>query len=202
MRLGLGSVRQWHWISSAGCLVCMLLFAITGITLNHATDIKVTPEVTSLETSLPQSILVDLKTIAQQEDTEAELPASLTFWLQQTHSISVSKHAVAQWSEDELYVVQAGPGFDTWFAVDFISNELSYENTDRGVIAYLNDLHKGRDTGVVWGWFLDVFSVACIVFCLTGLLLLYRQTNHRWMTWPVTILGAIIPAIILLVFVH
>jgi len=29
-------LRQWHWISSAVCLVLMLLFAASGITLNHA----------------------------------------------------------------------------------------------------------------------------------------------------------------------
>ncbi|NIV36045.1 MAG: hypothetical protein GWN58_43325, partial [Anaerolineae bacterium] len=36
MRLWLGTLRQWHWISSALCLVGMLLFSVTGITLNHA----------------------------------------------------------------------------------------------------------------------------------------------------------------------
>jgi len=27
---------RWHWISAAICLVGMILFAITGVTLNHA----------------------------------------------------------------------------------------------------------------------------------------------------------------------
>lgn len=200
MQLTFGSVRQWHWISSAACLIGMLLFAITGITLNHASEIKVSPTVIQVESSLPESILQDLTLVAQ--SAEQTLPKSLVFWLAQTHSIRLSQHAATEWSEEELYVVHAGPGVDTWLSVDFISGELSYESTDRGWIAYFNDLHKGRDTGVVWGWFLDIFAFACIVFCLTGLLLLYRQTNHRWMTWPVTILGAIIPAILLLLFVH
>jgi hypothetical protein len=29
-------LHRWHWISAAACLVGMLLFAATGITLNHA----------------------------------------------------------------------------------------------------------------------------------------------------------------------
>ncbi|MBU2328652.1 MAG: PepSY-associated TM helix domain-containing protein, partial [Alphaproteobacteria bacterium] len=36
-------VRQfhtWHWMSSAICLVGMILFAVTGITLNHAGSIE------------------------------------------------------------------------------------------------------------------------------------------------------------------
>src|SRR5690606_6670340 len=36
-------VRQWHWISSAICLVGMLGFAVTGITLNHAGAIESAP---------------------------------------------------------------------------------------------------------------------------------------------------------------
>lgn len=38
--LAIGTLRQWHWVSSALCLAGMLLFAVTGITLNHATDIE------------------------------------------------------------------------------------------------------------------------------------------------------------------
>ena len=32
----LRQVLRWHWISAAICLIGMLLFAVTGITLNHA----------------------------------------------------------------------------------------------------------------------------------------------------------------------
>ena len=37
----LRQMRQWHWISAAICLIGMLLFAVTGITLNHAGKIEV-----------------------------------------------------------------------------------------------------------------------------------------------------------------
>ncbi|WP_375269584.1 PepSY-associated TM helix domain-containing protein, partial [Phenylobacterium sp.] len=32
----LRQVLRWHWISAAICLIGMMLFAVTGITLNHA----------------------------------------------------------------------------------------------------------------------------------------------------------------------
>jgi Uncharacterized protein conserved in bacteria len=66
---------------------------------------------------------------------------------------------------------------------------VEFEQTRRGAIAYLNDLHKGRNTGPAWGWFLDVFAVACVVFCLTGLLLLHLHARQRAMTWPLVGLG-------------
>ena len=46
--LWLKTLHQWHWISSAICLMAMLLFSITGFTLNHAAQIESTPQVTRL----------------------------------------------------------------------------------------------------------------------------------------------------------
>ncbi len=77
-----------------------------------------------------------------------------------------------------------------------------YERTDRGWIAYLNDLHKGRNTGTAWSWFIDLFAVASLVFCLTGLVLLQLHARHRPMTWPVTGMGLVIPLLLALYFIH
>src|SRR5690606_37271047 len=46
-------MHQWHWISSAICLAGMLLFAATGITLNHAARIEASPEVSHWSGQLP-----------------------------------------------------------------------------------------------------------------------------------------------------
>ena len=36
----LKTLHEWHWVSSAICLVGMILFSITGFTLNHAGQIE------------------------------------------------------------------------------------------------------------------------------------------------------------------
>ncbi|WP_202804680.1 PepSY-associated TM helix domain-containing protein, partial [Novosphingobium sp. B-7] len=41
----LKQLHTWHWISAAVALVGMMLFAITGITLNHAAQINAEPVV-------------------------------------------------------------------------------------------------------------------------------------------------------------
>ncbi len=48
---------QWHWISSGLCLIGMLLFAFTGITLNHAGQIEAAPKVVMRDGQLPQPLL-------------------------------------------------------------------------------------------------------------------------------------------------
>ena len=191
-------IVRWHWISSAVCLVGMLLFALTGITLNHAADIEAHPVVTTWQGTLPAPLRASL---AAQDEGEAPLPRAVRDHLVQETGNDPGAR-VAEWKGGEIYLSLPRPGGDAWLSVDIDSGEWLLERTDRGVIAWLNDLHKGRNTGTAWSWFLDIFAVGCVVFCLTGLLLLYRYAGARRSTWPLVGLGVVVPALLLLLFVH
>ncbi len=193
----LGTLRQWHWISSALCLAGMLLFAVTGITLNHASQISAKPLIVTLDSALPKPLLAELQLAA----TQQQLPSSVHNWLEQHIKQSINT-THAEWSADELYLALPRPGGDGWFSIDLDSGELLYESTDRGWIAYFNDLHKGRNSGAAWSWFIDIFAGICVLFSFTGLWLLTRQTNMRPSTWPVTLAGLVIPLLIMLLFIH
>nr|WP_284500022.1 PepSY-associated TM helix domain-containing protein [Microbulbifer sp. GX H0434] len=195
----MGSVRQWHWISSAGCLVGMLLFAVTGITLNHAAEISVEAEIVSLETQVPAELLEGWQPSAT--DTP-QLPAAVMHWLAAEYGIDIPGGRRGEWDSGEFYLAMPRPGGDAWLSLIPENGELIYERTDRGWIAYFNDLHKGRDSGVVWKWFLDVFAIACVIFCLTGFWLLWQQSSRRVSTWPITALGVLVPLVIALAFIH
>ncbi len=67
----LRQMRQWHWISAAICLIGMLLFAITGITLNHASKIEARPVVTAITKVLPPELLQQLKANAAERQDRA-----------------------------------------------------------------------------------------------------------------------------------
>lgn len=196
-RFSLGSIRQWHWVSSAICLAAMLLFAVTGITLNHAADIPANINVTTVELTLPDDIQTRLHDLQQ-----GPLPTELTAWLDQHKSVHLPVSNNVEWGEDEIYLSLAEPGGDAWLSIDRLNGDLIYERTTRGVVAYLNDLHKGRNTGKSWMWFIDIFAVACVVFCLTGLVLLYRYAGARPTTWPMVGLGVLLPVLIVILFVH
>lgn len=198
IKIWLGTVRQWHWISSALCLVGMLLFAITGITLNHAAQIQAKPKVISKETQVPDGIWQNLTSPAE---NKAPLPEDLAKWLADELDIYIQDR-LAEWDEEEIYVSLPRPGGDAWLTLDRTNGEVFYESTDRGWISYFNDLHKGRNTGSTWFWFIDVFAVACVVFCITGLVLLYRHAGSRPTTWPLVGLGLIVPLLLALLFIH
>lgn len=195
----LGTVRQWHWISSAVCLVGMLLFAVTGITLNHAASIPASISTQEINVELPESVV---RAIVVPNEERSPLPADLRLWLDKNLSLDIPASARGEWSDDEVYVSLPRPGGDAWLSLDLHSGELLYEKTTRGAVAYLNDLHKGRNTGTAWSWFIDIFSVACIVFCVSGLLLLQRYANGRPATWPMVGLGLVIPVVLIVLFIH
>lgn len=194
----LRQMQQWHWVSAAISLVGMLLFAITGITLNHAAQIDASPEIKQLEAKLPGEMLAHLKI---SPNAKAEVPRPLTDWIRARIHVDIGGR-LAEWNASEVYVALPRPGGDAWLTIDRQSGDVTYERTDRGWIAYLNDLHKGRNTGFVWSLFLDVFALACIVFCVTGFVLLKLHAVGRPATWPMVGLGVVIPIILLLVFVH
>lgn len=195
----LKTLHEWHWISSALCLIGLLLFAATGITLNHASQIEAEPVTTTKELQLPESVLSSIT--REKRDGEAPLPRVLSDWLAKEMSVTTA-HRIGEWSDDELYVALPRPGGDAWLSVDLSDGLVSYEKTDRGWISYFNDLHKGRNTGTAWSWFLDVFAVACFVFAGTGLFLLQLHGGNRPLTWPVVGLGVIVPLVLAALFIH
>jgi len=197
----LRQLHQWHWISSALCLMAMLLFAVTGFTLNHAAQIEAKPAVTRLKATLPAPLRTQLEAFAADHaDANVPLPAPLADWAEQTFPAQV-RGVRAEWSDEDAYVALPRPGGDAWLRIG-VDGRAEYEKTDRGWISWLNDMHKGRNAGPVWSWFIDVFAIACVVFCVTGFLILKYHAANRRSTWPVIGFGIVLPIVLALLFVH
>jgi uncharacterized protein len=195
----LKQLHMWHWMSSAVSLVGLLLFAITGFTLNHAADIEAKPQVAEASVQLPPELLRQVAPDSA-PDARKPLPPQVRDWL--ASKLPLSGRGEAEWSAEEIYLAQPRPGGDGWIAIDRASGAVTSERTSRGWIAYLNDLHKGRNAGAVWKWFIDIFVLACVVFSLTGLVLLQMHARHRKSTWPLVALGLILPAALAIFFIH
>lgn len=192
--------HTWHWMSSAVCLIGMMLFAITGITLNHAASIESRPVVTTQEGTLPGDVLTALQQV-DGDQPSTPVPDEVADWLDR--ELGINSHGRApEWNELELYIPLPRAGGDGWVAIDRESGEVLHEDTDRGWIAYFNDLHKGRDTGLAWSWFIDIFAVACVIFSLTGFLLLQLHARRRPSTWPLVGAGFVIPLLLLVFLMH
>jgi hypothetical protein len=195
----LRQMRQWHWISAAICLVGTLLFAITGITLNHASQIEARPVTQAATRTLPPALLAELKALPPKD--KQHLPPAVADWIARETPAQAGGRET-EWPAQEIYVSLPRPGGDAWLSIDLTGGEVRYERTDRGWISYLNDLHKGRHTGQAWSLFIDAFALVSVVFCVTGLLLLQMYANGRPSTWPVVAAGLAIPVLLALFLIH
>ena len=194
----LKQLHSWHWISAAVSLAGMLLFAVTGLTLNHAGSISAAPVVIARHGILAPTLLAAL---ARPATRNAPLPTAVAQQIKLATGLDPIGHA-GEWSAGEVYVALPRPGGDGWVSVDRTTGAMASETTDRGWISYFNDLHKGRNAGAAWFWFIDVFAGACILFALTGLLLLQFNARRRPLTWPLVAAGFGLPAIIAAFFIH
>lgn len=95
------------------------------------------------------------------------LPLAAATWIANRFDLDLRSRS-AEWSADEVFVSRPRAGGDAWVRVTLPEGSVEFESTDRGWISLLNDLHKGRNTGGAWSWFIDLFAVAILVFCLTG----------------------------------
>ena len=190
-------LHRWHWISAGLCLVGMLLFAVTGITLNHAGSIEAKPQVTSREAQLPEALLKSLPSGEQ----VAPLPADVRRWIADNVSVPLDERKV-EWQKREIYVSLPRPGGDAWLTIDRQNGDIEYELTDRGWVSYLNDLHKGRNAGLMW---------SLVHRRLRGRL--PHLLHHRAVPPAVSLRapsgdvarrqpGIVIPVVLLLLFVH
>jgi hypothetical protein len=194
-------LHQWHWVSAAACLIGLLLFSITGFTLNHASWISSTPVVSTSNAQLPELLVQQLRTVGSGPEPGRVIPVEVGRWLLDQMSVRIIGGA-PEWSADELYVSLPRPGGDAWLTIDLANGAVTHEITRRGWISYLNDLHKGRNAGAAWSLFIDVFAFAVLIFASTGLLLLKMHAAHRPATWPMVTLGLVLPVVLALLFIH
>lgn len=96
----LKTLHEWHWVSSALCLIGMLLFAVTGFTLNHAGQIESRPRIVRGEAALPDALRVQLvQQQASQPRDRAPVPAPFADWVRGQWGLEAEGRE-AEWTAD------------------------------------------------------------------------------------------------------
>lgn len=100
--------------------------------------------------------------------------------------------------EGEISLDYKGPGYSSTVFIDMLEQQASIETTHYGLIAVLNDLHKGRNSGEVWRWFIDISAMLMVLFVLTGVCLLVpkKKTFKTALKW--TVFGSVASLLIYL----
>lgn len=156
--------RTIHVYLSVVLLLVLIFFSVTGITLNNAAVMTSTPEVTTI-------VLDKLPELPRDEDDRIVASPELEKFLRKELGIRMH-HASMSYEEEFLILDYQTPGKAVLVEIDQELNEAVVESTRFGLIAVLNDLHKGRHVDVVLSWLIDVSGAILVLFSLAGFVLL------------------------------
>jgi hypothetical protein len=182
LRIHTAALLLWlHIYLSMLGLAAILFFSVTGLTLNHPDWFSAGGEVT---------------TQAEGEMDAAWLGAggvdrlAVVEFLRAEHGV---RGAVADFRADdpEVSVTFRGPGYSADAFIDRASGHYTLSQSAHGLVAIINDLHKGRDTGRGWSVVIDVSAIVMTIVSLTGLALLFFLRLRRVAGLIVMLVGTI-----------
>ena len=174
-------IRWLHIYGSMLGLCATLLFAVTGLTLNHAEWFESgEPAVRSLTGALDKALLgatVDKLAVAET--------------LRDRHGLKgkVSEFAI---DDAQCLVVWKGPAYSADATIERGDGSYQLEESRRPLMALLDDLHKGRDCGPVWSFVIDASAVALTFLSATGLWLLFYLKKKRRTGLVVALVGTVL----------
>ena len=173
-----------HWglllhiyISMAG-FTLVLLFAITGLTLNHEDFGLGQPRVTKSTIALGTDVLDD---------------AHRSRLGQHLRDILGVRAPVTDYREDpdQIQITFAAPGHRTVVTVNRAQRTGDVETETRGLLGKLDDLHKGFDSGRAWSWIIDLTAVLLSLSAVTGMVTLVGFRSRRRSGFIVAALGVV-----------
>lgn len=148
----------------------VLLFAFTGLMLNHPTwTLGDEANITVSTGELPVELYLDdgaLDYLTLSEFARNELGANG----------EVTSFGEAGGSASIVY---ANPGYTADLVVDIETSTYEFSAEQQGWVAVLSDFHTGTDTGGAWSWAVDAAAIFLIVVSLSGIVLQFFLRKRR-----------------------
>jgi hypothetical protein len=163
--------RWLHTYLSMLSFAILLFFAVTGLTLNHAEwfDSQQRP-------LLYHGVLN--KDWVNTSDPGAVAKDELVNYFRHTYR---TKGVLSDFHVDgeQCEILFKGPGYEADATIDRQTGKYDLSISPFSMVAVLNDLHKGRDSGKKWAAVIDFSAVLMTMVSLTGLTLIFFLNKRR-----------------------
>jgi hypothetical protein len=186
--------RWLHIYLSMVSFAVVLFFSFTGLTLNHPTWMGGDKQVV-----IKNKGSLNVQWV-NNPDTNKIAKLEVVEFLRKTYNV---KGAVSEFRIDdsEISVVFKGPAYSCDAFIDREKGSYEISEIKMGVVAVMNDLHKGRDSGSGWSWIIDISAVFLILVSLSGLILLFFMKKRRTAGLITGFIGLILCYLIYAMFV-
>lgn len=187
LKLRVAAALRWvHIYLSMFSFLVVLFFSVTGLTLNHPDWLSKAPRLTERTGQLPPEWLkgadIDKLQIVERLRSEFGVRGALDDFRTDDTECSFSFKS-AGYSADGTLTRATGA--------------LQLTVTEESTVAVFNDLHKGRHTGGLWSWVIDLSAIFLITLSLTGIGLFLYLKRLRVAGLITAIVGAVLLIVLL-----
>lgn len=176
--------RLLHIYMSTALFSLLIFFSVTGITLNHLDWVSSKNVPQQYEGVLPTTTLANFT---------PPVSEPILNWFKQQHNLPTAKSIEWDDAAKELMLDYAQPAGFAYVIIDISTGHYSIDYQTGTVWQVANDLHKGRHSGPVWSWLIDISAVFMVLFSITGLIILWQNRPKRQMGIVLTMLGTFTP---------
>ena len=170
--------RYVHGWLSAFAFIALFFFALTGLFLNHPDWFKPNEEEQTKKLQLPEKLITQLR---QQENPSEAL---LSYVRTQEHLIGRYKSSEVLDGEVMMRLESPAGSTDIWVILD--TGEVELTNKQATTVSLIEDLHRGKNSGLAWSWFIDISAVVILLLSLAGYILFLsiksRLVTHLLLT--------------------
>ncbi len=157
--------RTLHIYLTMFAFVLMVFFGVTGLLLNHE-DLLPSESLVETTGSIAPNLLTEPDKLMVVEHLRSDYGAGG----------AVSSFDV---NDNTLFVTLKGPGRTFEAEIDRASGTATIRDTRRGILVQLDDLHRGKDTGLPWRIVLDASSILLLLASVTGIVMWLALPKRR-----------------------
>jgi len=162
MKIKNKTLRQIHIYCSLICCTLLLVFALTGISLNHRDLFEGNAKIQIYQLPLVQINAPEIERVLSRVGVVLSQPEILILVNQREYQQRTPGKRL------ELYIESTSE-----------QNQLMIEAVDLGLVGRLNELHQNRYTSMLWQIISDLCGVIFILISATGIWLSLRDKKHR-----------------------
>jgi hypothetical protein len=176
--------RWLHTYLSMASFAILLFFAVTGLTLNHAEWFDSHARPAEFHGALNAAWV-------NTPDPGAVAKDEIVGYFRRTYR---TKGALSDFHVDgnQCEVLFKGPGYEADATIDRQTGKYDLTVSPFSLVAVLNDLHKGRDSGKKWSAVIDFSAVLMTLVSLTGLTLIFFLNKRRFSGLVLVAVGALL----------
>ncbi len=165
------AARWLHVYLSMGSFAIVLFFAATGLTLNHPDWFA------NRQKTVERHGVMD-KAMLRSHDVDGADKLGIVEMLRSREHVhgAVGDFRV---DDEQVSVSFRSPGYTADAFIDRDTGKYDLTEVNSGILAVMNDLHKGRDSGSLWAKLIDVSAVLLVAVSITGLVLMWFVYKRR-----------------------